>query len=82
MDKNITLVIPGTGDEATAHDAPIKPGTTAAELLRAAGKSPQDWGLQLRRGEGFQSLAAGDDLYGKVSEGEKVFATPQNIVVG
>lgn len=82
MDKNITLVIPGTGDEATAHDAPIKPGATAGDLLRAAGKDPKDWQIQLRREEGFVSLKATDDLYGQVKDGEKVFAAPQNIVVG
>lgn len=82
MDKNITLIIPGAGEEAEARDAPIRPSTTAGELLRAAGKDPANWQLQLKRGDGFVSVATQDDVYQQVAEGEKVFVVPKDIVVG
>lgn len=82
MDKPITLVIPGTGDEAEARDAQVSQGTTAADVLQAAGKNPQEWQLQLKRGDGFLSLSDRDDLYAKANEGEKVFAVPKTMVVG
>ena len=82
MDKNITVIIPGAGEEAEARDAPIRPGTTASELLRAAGKDPANWQLQLKRDDGFVSVAAQDDIYKQAAEGEKLFVVPKNIVVG
>ncbi|MFQ5859207.1 MAG: hypothetical protein ACE5LU_26705 [Anaerolineae bacterium] len=82
MEKTITLIIPGAGDEAEARDAPIGPGTTAADILRAAGKDPQNWQLQLKRGDGFVSLSGQDDVHKQVENGEKVFAVPKDIVVG
>jgi hypothetical protein len=82
MDKTITLIIPGAGDEAEARDAPIGPGTTAADILRAADKEPQNWQLQLQREAGFVSLSGQDDVYEQVKAGEKVFAVPKDIVVG
>jgi len=82
MDKTITLIIPGAGDEAEARDATIQPGMTAAQLLQAAGKDPSRWQLQLKRGEGFVSLASQDNLFDQVQKGEKVFAVPKDMVVG
>lgn len=82
MEKTITLIIPGAGDAAEARDATIQPGMTAAQLLQAAGKDPTRWQLQLKRGEGFVSLAGQDDLYRQVENGEKVFAVPKDMVVG
>jgi hypothetical protein len=82
MDKQITLVIPGTGEEAEARDAQVAPGTTAADLLRAAGKNPQEWQLQVKRGDSFTSLSDRDDVSARANEGEKVFAVPKNMVVG
>ena len=82
MEKKITLIIPGAGEEAEARDAPIQSGTTAADILRAAGKDPANWQLQLRRGEGFVSLGGQDDVYKQTQDREKVFAVPKDIVVG
>jgi len=82
MEKQIIVIIPGTGDEAEARDAAILPGTTAADVLRAAQKDPQDWQLQLKRGEGFISLSGRDDVHQQVQDGDKVYAVPRNIVVG
>lgn len=82
MDKTITLVIPGAGDEAEARDAVIQPGMTASQVLQAAGKDPTRWQLQLKRGDSFLSLAGQDDLYRQVEKGEKIFAVPKDMVVG
>ena len=82
MQKNVTLVIPGTGDDAEARDAQVTEGTTAADLLQAAGKNPQEWQLQVKRGEGFMSLSDRDDVYAQANDGEKLFAVPKNMVVG
>lgn len=82
MSKNVVLVIPGTGEEAEAHDAPIKAGNTPADLLRAAGKDPANWQIQIKRGKGFKSLSGADDLFSAVKDGDKVFAVPADIVVG
>lgn len=82
-EKRITVVIPGAGEDVEARDATIKPGTTAAEVLRAAGKDAQSWQLQLRREGGeFVSLSGRDDVCAQVKDGEKVFAVPKDIVVG
>lgn len=82
MEKRITAIIPGAGDEAEARDASIQPGTTVADLLRAAGRNPQEWGLQLRRGDNFLSLSGEEDLYWQVQDGEKVFLVLTNMDVG
>jgi hypothetical protein len=82
MEKTIWLVIPGTGDEHEAREATISPGTTAADLLREAGKDPQQWQLRLQREGGFVELSGQDDVYEKAKEGEKVYATFKGMVVG
>jgi hypothetical protein len=82
MEKRITLIIPGAGEAAEARDAPIQPGTKVADILRAAGKDPANWQLQLKRGEGFVSLGGQDDVHKQVQDGEKIYAVPKDIVVG
>jgi len=82
MDKRITLIVPGAGDESQARDGEIKPGETVADVLRAAGKDPGNWRAYLRRSNGDVPLAAQDDLYAVVENGEKVFAEPADMVVG
>lgn len=82
MEKQITLVIPGAGDDAEARDARVSQGTTTSDLLQAAGKNPQEWQLQVKRETGFMSLGDRDDLYAKTNDGEKVFAVPKDMVVG
>lgn len=82
MEKHISVIIPGAGEEAEARDAAIDQGTTVADILRAANLDPQRFRLELQRNGGLQSLAAKDDVYGQVKEGEKVFVRPADIVVG
>ena len=82
MTKQITLVIPGAGDDAEARDAQVSQGTTTADLLLAAGKNPQEWQLQVKRKDGFMSLGDQDDVYAQTSDGEKIFAVPKDMVVG
>jgi len=82
MSKKVTLIMPGAGEDREARDAPIEPGTTAADLLKAANLDPEQWLLQLRRGDGFISLSGGDVLWDRVQEGEKVFPAAKNMTVG
>jgi hypothetical protein len=82
MAKNIVLVIPGAEGQAEGREAPIEPGTAAADLLRAANLDPQRWQLQLKRGDGFVSLSGQDDLHAQVQDGEKVYAVSKEMVVG
>lgn len=82
MEKTITVIIPGAEGQTEGRDATIAPGTKAAEVLRAAGKDPGRWQLQRKQGEGFISLAASEDLFAKVQNGEKVFAAPSDMTVG
>lgn len=82
MRKTVTLIVPGAGEEAEARDAALEPGNTAADLLRAAGKNPDDWQIQLRRGDAFTSVSSREDLFGKVEDHEKVFVVPNTMVVG
>jgi len=82
MEKRINVIIPGAGDEAEAREGPIRPGTTAGDILRAAQLDPQRFLLELQRNGGSVSLAAGDDVYSQVKEGEKIFVRPADMVVG
>lgn len=82
MEKDITVVVPGTGEEREARDLTIRPGTTAADVLSAIGLDPARFQLQLKRGEEFESLSGSDNVYGKAEQGEKLFAMPRDIVVG
>lgn len=82
MEKAITVVVPGTGDEREARDLAIKPGTTATDVLQAIELDPTRFQLQLKRGEEFESLSGADNVYVKAENGEKLFAMPKDIVVG
>jgi len=82
MDKPITVIVPGTEGQSEGRDAMIHAGTTAADLLRAAGKDPTRWQLQRKQGESFVSMAANEDVFAKVENGEKVFAAPSDMTVG
>jgi hypothetical protein len=82
MAKNIMLVIPGAEGQAEGREAPIEPGTTAADLLRAANLDPDRWQLQLKRGDGFLSVSGHDDLHAQVNDGEKAYAVSREMVVG
>ncbi|KKL77291.1 hypothetical protein LCGC14_2036330 [marine sediment metagenome] len=80
--KTIWLIIPGADEEAEGREAPIEPGTTAAQLLRAADMNPAHWQLRLEHGDEVIVLGAQDDVYSAVEEGEKVFAASTKMVVG
>ncbi|MGQ9493707.1 MAG: hypothetical protein ACUVR2_08105 [Anaerolineae bacterium] len=82
MEKEITVVVPGTGEQREARDLAIKPGTTAADVLQAIGLDSARFQLQLKRGEEFESLSGTDNIYNKAENGEKLFAMPKDIVVG
>jgi hypothetical protein len=82
MEKDITVVVPGTGEAREARDLAIKPGTTATDVLQAIGLDPARFQLQLKRGEEFESLSGADNVYSKAENGEKLFAMPKDIVVG
>lgn len=82
MDKTINVIIPGAEGQTVGHDATIHPGTTTAEVLRAAGKDPSRWQLQRKQGESFVSLGANDDIFAKVESGDKLFASPTDLTVG
>ncbi len=82
MDKQITVVIPGAGEEAQARDATIGPGTTAADILRSANLDPERWRLELQRDGGSVTLASGDDVHAQAKDKEKVFVRPADMVVG
>ena len=82
MEKDVTVVVPGTGDQREARDLAIQPGTTATDVLQAIGLDPARFQLQLKRGEEFESLSGTDNVYGKAENGEKLFAMPKDIVVG
>ncbi len=66
MDKQITVIIPGAGEEAQARDASIGPGTTAADILRSANLDPDRWRLELQRDGGSVTLASGDNVHAQV----------------
>jgi hypothetical protein len=82
MEKQITVIIPGAGEDAQARDASIGPGTTAADILRSANLDPERWKLELQREGGSVPLASGDDVYAQVKNTEKVFVRPADMVVG
>lgn len=82
MDKSITIVVPGAGEEAEARDATIRPHTRAQDVLRSVRLDPRRFRLELKRDGGNVSVSSGDDLYAIVENGEKVFARPNDMVVG
>lgn len=82
MNKQITVIIPGAGEEAQARDATIGPGTTVADILRSANLDPDRWRLELQRDGGSVTLASNDDVYAQVKDKEKVFVRPADMVVG
>ncbi|MGQ9595130.1 MAG: hypothetical protein ACUVXH_11465 [Anaerolineae bacterium] len=82
MEKVISVIVPGTGGVREACDLAIPPGTAARDVLRELGLDPARFQLQAMRGEEFESLSGADNVYGRVENGEKLFAIPRDIVVG
>ena len=75
MDKNISIVIPASEDDAlNIFDIALKPGTTVGETLGALDLV----GYMLRtESEAEQPLGESDNLYARVKDGEKLFAAPK-----
>ena len=74
MEKHISLLIPGQGEERQYHDMTIAPGTTVLEAIREAGVgSPNHFILEDQHGNKF---VAGQNLYEVATEGDKFFAIP------
>lgn len=82
MTKEILLVIPGTGEESIGHRVMIEPDTTVADLFTAANLNPREYMLQVQKGDKRLSLQSEERVFEHVQAGDKVFATPANIVVG
>ena len=82
MGKSAMVVVPGTGDEAEARETTIEPKMTAADVIRAAAKDPDNFLIQIQRGEEFISLSGQDDVHKAMKDGEKLFLTPSDMIVG
>ena len=82
MEKNITVVVPGTGDERTGHDLTIRPGTRAADILKAVGLDANRFTLTKKEGDDETRFGNNDNVYRQVEDGEKLFAVPRDMTVG
>lgn len=82
MNKSALVVIPGTGDEAEGRDTVIEPRMTAADVIRATGQNPDDFQIQIQRGDEYISLSGQDNVHKAMREGEKLFLTPADMTVG
>lgn len=71
MDKNIAIVVAGAQGQEI-KDATIKPGTTAADILK--GLSLQRYVISKRDGKIFGPR---DNVYEAVDDGEKLFASAE-----
>lgn len=80
--KTIWLVTAGAEDTAEGREAPLEPGTTAAQLLNAADMNPDHWQLYLELDDGTLNLSSHDELYDLVEDGEKVYVASTKMVVG
>ena len=66
--KRVSVVVAGTGQ---IRDIEIRPGTTAGDILTQL--DLKDY--LLSKGADLPFFAAGDSVYDKVNEGEKIFAS-------
>jgi hypothetical protein len=74
--KNIAIVVAGSGGEQV-KDVALAPSATVQEVLQEADLE----GFVLSRGSG-ETLSPDTDLYEAADQGEKFFATPEDIEVG
>ncbi len=80
MDKNITILVPGQGEERELHDMAIRPGNTVLEALRQAGiQHPNQFILEDGSGNQF---VAGQNFYDVAQNGEKYYAVQDRARVG
>jgi hypothetical protein len=75
--KNIIISVAGTDGKKEYKDVQLLPGTRPRDVLSKLGLN----GFQLTRPEGG-AFGHSDDLYAAVAEGQKVFATPDNVQAG
>jgi hypothetical protein len=75
--KNIIISVAGTDGKKEYKDVQLLPGTRPRDVLAKLGLN----GFQLTRPEGG-AFGHSDDLYAAVAEGQKVFATPDNVQAG
>ena len=68
LTKRVSVVVAGTGQ---IHDIEIRPGTTAGDILTQL--NLKDYLLSKGSNEPF--FAAGDSVFDKVNDGEKIFAS-------
>jgi hypothetical protein len=74
VEKNISILKPGQGEEREIHDMRILPGTTVLEAIRETGvQSPSHWILEDEFG---LKLVSGQNLYEAAEEGQKFYALP------
>jgi hypothetical protein len=80
MEKHISLIVPGRGEEREFHDMAIAPGTTVLEAVREAGVSaPNHFILEDEYGN---KLVQGQNLYEMADEGQKFYVLPDEARVG
>jgi hypothetical protein len=80
--KTITVVVPGNDTDQALHDLNIPEKTYAADVLTAVEKDPAHFQLQRKQGEAFETVGSTVDLHAILSDGEKIFAVPKDMVVG
>ena len=74
MEKHISLLVPGQGEEREFHDMPIHPGTTVLDAIRDTGvAAPNHFILEDEDGGKF---VQGENLYELAREGQKFFLLP------
>ena len=73
--KRLSVVVAGTGQ---IRDVEIQPGTTAGDILNQLSLP----GYLLSKGPNEPFFAAGESVFDKVNDGEKVFASTKAEVGG
>ncbi len=77
MSKRILISVAGTDGTREHKDVEILPGTKSRDILAQLNLQ----GFQLNKPEGG-AFGFNDDLYQAVSDGQKVFATKDNVGAG
>jgi hypothetical protein len=75
--KRVIISIAGTEGKNEYKDVQLLPGTRPRDVLSKLGLN----GFQLSRPEGG-AFNHSDDLYEAVADGQKIFATPDNVQAG
>lgn len=79
MAKNVALLVAGTaGGQEQLLDVEVPPGSTAADILRAADLDPRQW-LLSEEGSA-QVWAMEEPVFDRLTEGGKIRATAKATV--